>query len=411
MALYEWRGRNTRGEEVSGRLEAMTDGGVADQLKAIGVVPVYIGAAKSEAAKSEDWLEKLTRRPVDPEDLMIFSRQMYTLNKAGVPILRAFSGLEASTDKPAMAELLKDIRASLDQGRELAAAMARHQEIFGAFYIAMIRVGEMTGRLTEVFLRLNEHLEFEQDVRARIKQAVRYPIFVMIAMAVAIVILNLFVIPVFAKVFAGFNAELPLITRGLLGFSAWMVKWWPLLIVGGIAVWMGVRAYLRTPDGRYRWDARKLKLPIVGDIILKATLARFARSFALSSQSGVPLVQALTVVAQTVDNAYIGLRIEQMRDGIERGESISRCAAATGVFTPVVLQMINVGEETGELDNLLFEIAGMYERETDYNIKGLSAAIEPILLTIVGVLVLLLALGVFLPLWNLGQAAMGRGGG
>lgn len=411
MALYEWRGRNTRGEEVSGRLEAMTDGGVADQLKAIGVVPVYIGAAKLEAAKSEDWLEKLTRRPVDPEDLMIFSRQMYTLNKAGVPILRAFSGLEASTDKPAMAELLKDIRASLDQGRELAAAMSRHQEIFGAFYIAMIRVGEMTGRLTEVFLRLNEHLEFEQDVRARIKQAVRYPIFVMIAMAVAIVILNLFVIPVFAKVFAGFNAELPLITRGLLGFSAWMVKWWPLLIVGGIAVWMGVRAYLRTPDGRYRWDSRKLKLPIVGDIILKATLARFARSFALSSQSGVPLVQALTVVAQTVDNAYIGLRIEQMRDGIERGESISRCAAATGVFTPVVLQMINVGEETGELDNLLFEIASMYERETDYNIKGLSAAIEPILLTIVGVLVLLLALGVFLPLWNLGQAAMGRGGG
>lgn len=411
MALYEWRGRNNRGEEVSGRLEAMTDGGVADQLKAIGVVPVYIGAAKLEAAKSEDWLEKLTRRPVDPEDLMIFSRQMYTLNKAGVPILRAFSGLEASTDKPAMAELLKDIRASLDQGRELAAAMSRHQEIFGAFYIAMIRVGEMTGRLTEVFLRLNEHLEFEQDVRARIKQAVRYPIFVMIAMAVAIVILNLFVIPVFAKVFAGFNAELPLITRGLLGFSAWMVKWWPLLIVGGIAVWMGVRAYLRTPDGRYRWDSRKLKLPIVGDIILKATLARFARSFALSSQSGVPLVQALTVVAQTVDNAYIGLRIEQMRDGIERGESISRCAAATGVFTPVVLQMINVGEETGELDNLLFEIASMYERETDYNIKGLSAAIEPILLTIVGVLVLLLALGVFLPLWNLGQAAMGRGGG
>jgi MSHA biogenesis protein MshG len=212
-------------------------------------------------------------------------------------------------------------------------------------------------------------------------------------------------------VFAGFNAELPLITRGLLGFSAWMIKWWSLLIAGSVATWFGVRSYLRTPEGRYRWDARKLKLPIIGEIILKATLARFARSFALSSQSGVPLVQALTVVAQTVDNAYIGARIEQMRDGIERGESISRCAAATGVFTPVVLQMINVGEETGELDNLLFEIAAMYERETDYNIKGLSAAIEPILLAVIGVLVLLLALGVFLPLWNMGQAAQGRGGG
>jgi MSHA biogenesis protein MshG len=336
---------------------------------------------------------------------------MYTLNKAGVPILRALAGLEASATKPAMVNMLKDIRASLDQGRELSAALARHGALFGGFYISMIRVGEMTGRLTEVFLRLTEHMEFERDVRERIKQAMRYPFFVMIAMAIAIVILNLYVIPVFAEVFAGFNTQLPLITRGLLGFSGWMITWWPLLSVLMAGAVVGVLAYLRTPAGRYRWDSRKLKLPMVGDIILKATLARFARSFALSSQSGVPLVQALTVVAQTVDNAFIGSRIEQMRDGIERGESISRCAAATGVFTPVVLQMINVGEETGELDNLLFEIAAMYERDTDYSIKGLSASIEPILLAVIGVLVLLLALGVFLPLWNMGQAAMGRGGG
>ncbi|MBI2749220.1 MAG: type II secretion system F family protein [Burkholderiales bacterium] len=412
MAMFEWRGRNNRGEAVNGQLEAMTENGVADQLRAIGVVPVHIAAAQVVVEeKTEGLLARLNRKPVVDEDLMIFSRQMYTLNKAGVPILRAFSGLQASATKPAMVDLLKDIRSSLDQGRELSAAMARHQELFGGFYISMIRVGEMTGRLTEVFLRLNEHMEFEKDVRERIKQAMRYPIFVLIAMLVAIVILNIFVIPVFAKVFAGFNAQLPLITRGLLAFSSWMITWWPMLIAGGIAAWVGVRAYLRTTEGRYRWDARKLKLPIVGEIILKATLARFARSFALSSQSGVPLVQALTVVAQTVDNAFIGARIEQMRDGIESGESISRCAAATGVFTPVVLQMINVGEETGELDNLLFEIASMYERETDYAIKGLSAAIEPILLAVIGVLVLLLALGVFLPLWNMGQAAMGRGGG
>jgi MSHA biogenesis protein MshG len=289
--------------------------------------------------------------------------------------------------------------------------MARHVEVFGAFYISMIKVGEMTGKLTEVFLRLNEHLEFERDVRERIKQAMRYPMFVMVAMAIAVVILNIFVIPVFAKVFAGFNTELPLITRGLLGFSSWMVAWWPLLLAVAVGAGLALRNYLQTSQGRYRWDARKLKLPIVGDILLKATLARFARSFALSSQSGAPLVQALTVVAQTVDNAFIGSRIEQMRDGIERGESISRCAAATGIFTPVVLQMISVGEETGELDSLLFEIADMYERETDYSVKSLSAAIEPVLLAIIALLVLLLALGVFLPLWNMGAAAMGKGGG
>lgn len=411
MAIYAWRGRNARGEAVKGQLEAMTDGGVADQLMSIGVAPVHIEVvAESSESGADNWLARMNRKPVDVEDILVFSRQMHTLNKAGVPILRAFAGLQSSATKPAMVDMLKDIRSSLDQGRELSVALGRHQEIFGAFYISMIRVGEMTGKLTEVFLRLNEHMEFERDVRERIKQAMRYPTFVMIAMAIAVVVLNIFVIPVFAKVFAGFNAELPIITRGLLAFSGWMMSWWPFLIVGVIGVVILVRSYLRTPAGRYWWDTRKLKLPIIGEIVLKATLARFARSFALSSQSGVPLVQALTVVAQTVDNAFIGSRIEQMRDGIERGESISRCAAATDIFTPVVLQMIAVGEETGELDSLLFEIADMYERETDYNIKGLSAAIEPILLAIIAVLVLLLALGVFMPLWNMGQAAMGKGG-
>ena len=411
MATYAWRGRNGRGELVEGRLDAVGEGAVADQLVSMGVAPVHIAAApESVQAGEPDWWTRLNRKPVTVEDILVFSRQMYTLSKAGVPILRAFAGLQASAIKPAMVEILQDIRSSLDQGRELSVALQRHVGVFGPFYVSMIRVGEMTGRLTEVFLRLNEHMEFERDVRERIKQAMRYPTFVILAMAVALVVINIFVIPVFAKVFAGFNAELPLVTRGLLGFSSWMVAWWHVLLAGTVLAAMAVRAYLRTPEGRYRWDSRKLKLPIVGDIILKATLARFARSFALSSQSGVPLVQALTVVAQTVDNAYIGSRIEQMRDGIERGESISRCAAATGVFTPVVLQMLAVGEETGELDSLLFEIAGMYERETDYNIKGLSAAIEPLLLSVIAVLVLILALGVFLPLWSMGQAAMGRSG-
>jgi len=410
MAIYTWRGRNVRGEVVEGQLDAMTEGGVVDQLRLIGVAPVHIAIAiAASPVVAESWWVRMNRKPVVVEDILVFSRQMYTLNKAGVPIFRAFAGLEASAAKPAMRDLLKDIRSSLDQGRELSTAMMRHSEVFGAFYISMIRIGEMTGRLTEVFLRLNGHLEFERDVRERIKQALRYPMFVMIAMAAAIVILNLFVIPVFARVFAGFNTQLPLLTRGLLAFSEATVTWWPLIVAGTIATVVVVRGYLRTPAGRYRWDARRLKLPVVGDIVLKATLARFSRSFGLSIQSGVPLVQALTVVAQTVDNAFIGGRIEQMRDGIERGESIARCAGATGVFTPVVMQMISVGEETGELDTLLFEIADMYERETDYSIKGLSAAIEPILLAVIAALVLLLALGVFLPLWNLGQAAMGRG--
>ncbi len=410
MSRYAWRGRDARGELAQGTIEADHAGAVAEQLIAIGVTPLVIEVRQETAAVAPATLwEALRTPPVNGEDLLVFSRQMYTLQKSGVPILRALAGLQASTPKRSLISLIADLRQSLDQGRELAVAMARHPTVFDGFYVAMIRVGEMTGRLTESFARLADHIEFELDVRSRIKQALRYPTMVMAAIGVALVVVNLFVIPAFASVFASFKAELPLLTRMLLGFSAWMVRWWYLLGAAGIGGVWALKAWLATPDGRYRWDRAKLQLPIAGPIVLKATLARFARSFAMASKSGVPIARAMTVVAQTVDNAWVGARIERMRDGIERGESLSRCAAASGVFTPVVLQMIAVGEETGEIETLLIEIAEMYERETGYAIKGLSSAIEPVLLTVIGVFVLLLALGIFLPLWNLGQAA--RGGG
>ena len=410
MSAFAWKGRNARGELVEGVIDADDDAAVADQLLATGVSPVSI-AAKAQAigASTGSAWQALRAAPVTTEDVLMFSRQMYTLQRAGVPILRALAGLQASTPKASLVALLADLRASLDQGRELVTAMARHPTVFDGFYLAMIRVGEMTGRLTESFERLASHLEFELDVRARVKQALRYPTMVLVAIAIAMVVVNMFVIPTFANVFAGFKAELPFMTRLLLGFSAFTVRWWPLLLAAGVAAAWAVRAYVATPEGRYKWDRLKLRLPIAGPIIMKATLARFARSFAMASRSGVPITRAMTVVSQTVDNAWMGQRIEQMRDAVERGESITRCATAAGFFTPIVLQMIAVGEETGELDSLLIEIAQMYERETDFAIKGLSSAIEPVLLTVIGAMVLVLALGVFLPLWNLGQAAKGGG--
>jgi MSHA biogenesis protein MshG len=411
MQAYSWRGRNQYGGEITGVIDAGDEASVAQWMVANGVTPVQI-VAKARSGLSTprlDWHSAVLSRPITHEDLLLFFRQMYTLQRAGVPILRSFAGLQASTTKPAIAALLADLREGLNQGRDLATSMTRHTSVFSAFFVSMVRVGEMTGSLTDVFRRLSEHIEFEMDVRARVKDALRYPAMVVLAMAVALVVINLFVLPTFASVFQGFKAELPLMTRVLLGFSAFTVRWWPLLLgLTLLTVW-GVRMWIATPSGRYRWDSWKLRLPVVGPIVLKATLARFARSLSIASSSGVPISQAMAVVALTVDNAFIGQRIEQMRDGVERGEDIARCAAATGVFTPVVLQIMSVGEETGELDALLIEVAEMYERETDYAIKGLSAAIEPLLLLIIGGLVLVLALGVFLPLWSMGQAASGRG--
>ena len=409
MPWFAYKGRNVRGELMEGVLEAADSGAVADQLFGTGVTPLVIAPTKrsaSNAGAGQSWWTSLTEKSVTPMDVQLFSRQMHTLLKAGVPIMRGLAGLQESAISPAFGRILKDLRDSLDSGRELSAAMRRHPDIFSNFYLSMVRVGEMTGRLEDVFLRLFDHLEFDRDMRDRVKTALRYPGFVVAAMVMAMAVVNIFVIPQFTKVFASFHAQLPLMTRILIGFSDFTVAWWPVMLVLSIGSMLAARSWVQTVAGRYSWDRNKLRLPIAGKIILKGTMARFARSFALSSKSGVPIVHALTVVSQTVDNAYLAARIEQMRDGVERGETILRTGTTAGVFTPVVLQMIAVGEETGSLDDLMDEIALMYEREVDYELRTLSSQIEPILITFLGAMVLVLALGIFLPIWDLGKAAL-----
>ncbi len=410
MPYFSYKARNARGELMQGILEGVDSGAVADQLFNTGITPIEITVTtKSVKDSTETFWARLTERKVQAIDVQLFSRQLYTLLKAGVPIMRALAGLQESAINQAFGRVIKDLRESLDAGRELSAAMRRHPTVFSSFYTSMVRVGEMTGRLEEVFLRLFDYMEFDREMRERIRTALRYPIFVVVTMVVAIAIINMFVIPAFAKVYAGFKAELPAMTKLLIATSNFTVQYWSLILVVILAAGVAFKMYTGTPNGRYQWDRFKLRIPIAGQIILKGTLARFARSFALSSRSGVPIVQALSVVAQTVDNSYIGSRVEQMRDGVERGESILRTAVTTGVFTPVVLQMVAVGEETGELDDLMDEIAQMYEREVEYELKTLSARIEPILIVFLGVLVLILALGVFLPIWDLGRVTLTKG--
>ena len=407
MPTFQYKGRNPRGELVQGTLESSDASAVADQLFNSSITPLEISGAPAVAKMVRpEWIERLLEQRVGSLDVMLFSRQMNTLLKAGVPILRALAGLQESTTNKSFAKVLQDIRNSLDAGRELSAAMRRQPNVFTSFYISMVRVGEMTGRLDEVFLRLFAHLDFERHTREQIKAALRYPSFVVMAMVAAIMVINIWVIPAFAKVYAGFKAELPLMTQILIASSNFTVRYWPVMLALAAAAVFGFRMYTQTEIGKYKWDRFKLRIPVVGDIVRKATLARFARSLALATKSGVPIVQALSVVAKVVDNDYIGQRIEQMRDGVERGDTILRTAVTSGVFTPVVLQMIAVGEETGSVDELMEEIAEMYDREVEYQVKNLSAQIEPILIVGIGILVLILALGVFLPIWDLGKVAL-----
>lgn len=405
MPSFAYKGRNSAGETVEGVLEAANAGFAADALFGSGVTPLSI---EEKAAASGSLNIQLFAPRIGHIDILLFTRQIYTLLKAGVPIMRALASLRDSTTNPAMQNMLQSLRESLDQGRELSVSLARHPKAFTPFYLSMVRVGEMTGRLEEVFLRLFDHMAFERFMREQVKSALRYPMFVVAAMVIAMAVINIFVIPAFAQVFKGFGAELPLMTRILIGTSDFFVKWWPAMLVGTIGLSVAFRQWIHTRDGRYRWDRFKLRVPVAGKIVHKATMARFARSFALAARSGVPIIQALTNVAMTVDNAWISDKIERMRDGVERGESVLRSAIATEAFTPVVLQMIAVGEESGSLDDMMEEIAEMYQNEVEYELKTLAQQIEPILIVMLGAMVLVLALGIFLPMWDLGRVAMGK---
>ncbi|MFI3120436.1 MAG: type II secretion system F family protein [Methylococcaceae bacterium] len=406
MPFFSYKGRNNKGELVKGVLEGDDSSALARQLVGIGITPIEIIPGPAPRAENSPSSISLFEERINPMDVMMFSRQMYTLLKAGIPIMSALSGLLSSTKNKAFVKVIADIRSSLDSGRELSAALNQHPKLFNSFYISMIRVGETTGMLDRIFLRLFDHLEFEKFMRDQIKAALRYPSFVMMAMVVAVVVINIFVIPAFAKVFANMGAELPLMTRVLLNFSNFMITSWPHLLVGFVGGAYLFRTYIASDKGKYQWDGFKLKTPIAGPIVHKATMARFARSFALSTKSGVPIMSALSLVAQTVDNDFIAQKVEQMRLGVERGESIYRTATNTGVFNPLVLQMISVGEESGSLDDLMEEIADMYQRDVEYEIKTLGAKIEPILIVFLGILVLILALGIFLPIWDLGKVSL-----
>lgn len=398
MAEYTYKGRKKNGELVSGTVDAASADGVASQLMGNDITPITIDQVVESMAME---IPSFFSKKVALEELIMFSRQMYSLTRSGVVLNKAFRGLADSVKNPALRTVLLDIEVRLNSGVDLASSMSSHREVFDDLYINIIRVGENSGRLDLAFKQLSQYLELEKDTRRRVGTAVRYPMFVIGALVIAMVILNIYVIPVFADLFEKFGADLPLATRILLGTSRFFIEDWPWLIAIIALVIFGVRYYLATEQGRLNWDRTKLRLPLFGSVLERAMLARYGRSFALMLQSGVPLIQALELCSQAVGNAFMATQIRGMRDGIQRGESLLRTAASSGMFTPLVLQMIQVGEETGKVDELLQEVAEFYEQEVDYDLKNLSSYIEPLLIACIAGMVMLLALGIFLPMWDM----------
>jgi MSHA biogenesis protein MshG len=404
MAEFSYRGRDRQGTMVDGALQANDENAAADLLMRRGITPLAI--APKKASLEINWREWLQPR-VGLTELVIFVRQMYSLTKAGIPMLRAIDGLAEHTSNKRLREALQDVADQLERGRSMAAAMDDHKRVFPRLVIAVVHVGENTGQLEQSFAQLIEYLEGEQETRKRIKSATRYPMFVIFTLAIAVVVLNIFVIPTFADMFRSFSVELPLSTRILIGSSDFFVSYWWALIIGVVAMVMLVRYWLKGDAAKQRWDRWKLRIPAVGSIQERSMLARFCRSFAVMLRAGVPLTQALSLVADAVDNAYMAQRIKTMRRGIESGETLLRVSRSSNLFTPLVLQMVAVGEDTGSLEESLLDAAEHYEREVDYDLKNLTSKIEPILVAAVAGIVLVLAMGIFQPMWNMMSAYQG----
>jgi MSHA biogenesis protein MshG len=401
MAIFKYRGRNKKGDQVSGSIESVSQEAAAEQLMNNGVIPTSIRASKFGGKSStSDW-RKWFQPNIPLEVLVIFCRQMYSLTKAGVPLLRAMNGLSQNSNNKLLKKALEEVTAELTNGRSLSVSMQQHPQVFSSLFVSMIHVGENTGRLDQALLQLANYYEQEMETRKRIKSAMRYPIFVLSFIFLAMLVLNIKVIPQFTSMFSRFGVELPLPTRILMATSSFSVNYWHFMLGGMAGMFVAFQSWISGDVGREKWDKFRLRVPIVGDIVTRAQMSRFSRTFALMLKSGVPLNQSIALSAESLGNKYLENRLLEMKSGIESGTSMSVTAAQSGIFTPLVQQMIAVGEETGQIDDLLIEVSDFYDREVDYDLKTLTARIEPLLLVVVAGMVLILALGIFLPMWNM----------
>ena len=401
MPVFSYKGRAADGDRVGGRLEADNASAAAQSLIRAGIVPIDVEPVVVRALELKELQRALGLGLPSIEDLVLFTRQLHTVVKAGLPFLSGLRGIAASTQQPVLREALSDIVMHLHTGRELSECLSRHPEIFPELYVQVVRVGESTGTLERSLAELAQYLQEDKIVKDAISSALRYPMMVVIAIALAIGIITTFVIPRFAPLFEILGDDIPLPTLILLGASTFAAEN-GLAVIATLALTIfGLNRYAQTPPGRRLFDRFKLRLPVVGTLVLQGSIARVLRSLSISLNAGLPMIEALSTIARTAGNAIVAEKVLMIRDAVERGDSMQRALAAAELFPPLVLQMVSTGEETGAMPEMLAEVADYYQRETSNSLKNLTAMIEPLLVIAVGGIVLILALGVFLPMWNM----------
>jgi type IV pilus assembly protein PilC len=392
---YTYKVRDRGGKVVSGTVVADNEALVLQRLREQGLTPLEI--AKQKRGMNIE----LTAKKVKLKELAVFSRQFATMVNSGLPILRALAILSEQATNPTLAKVLTASRMDVEQGASLSQAFAKHPKIFNDLYISMVRSGETGGQLDDVLLRLAAMLESEVRLRGKIKSAMTYPIAVVGLVVLIMSAMLMFVVPQFKSIYGQLGGTLPLPTRTLLMLSDAMKKYWYIVLVGAIVGRIVFKRWKKTPKGRETVDGWKIRMPVFGPLFHKTALARFSATFSMLLRSGVPILQALEIVAETVNNKVISKAVVDVQESVREGESMARPLSKHKVFPPMVVQMISVGEETGQVDVMLEKVATFYEQEVEASVDALTSLIEPLLIALIGGAVGAAVVALYMPMFNI----------
>ena len=411
MPSFQYRARDQEGKAITGVLDGEDRAAVAEQILRLGYIPVDIRPKQKEVkvkkGSAANWADRWMRR-VSANELIYFNRQLALVLGAGVPLLTCLRLMAKQNDNDRLRDILLGISDDIEGGTDLSEAMAAYPNIFSSIYVNMVRAGEASGHLEDTLHRIAALQEYELETRERVKAATRYPKLVIIALIIAFFVVVTFVIPTFASIFKQFGSKLPLPTRMMIAMDEFLKEYWMVCIVGMVTMIVAFFWWIRTTPGRYWLDWVKVHFPLMGKLMSKFVLSRFSRIFATLNASGLPIMQTLEISTETIGNVYYARSLRKVTEEVKRGENLSDALARAGIFPPLLHQMATVGETTGKLDEVLGKVSDYYDQEVEYSIKRFTTLIEPVLLVFLGSFVFMVALSVFLPLFDLASVIIGH---
>ena len=396
---YTYKVRDRQGKLVEGSLEADSTTLVANRLRQMGYVPLAIDR-KDDTALQRDLHLPFSNR-VKLRDVAVFSRQFATMINSGLSLLRSLNILTEQTENKALAAVVNEVRLDVERGSSLSQALARHPKAFNRLYVAMVRAGETGGVLDSVLLQLAGTIEKQVELRRKVRSAMTYPTVVFILVLLIVTAMLLFVVPMFKDLYKQLHGTLPLPTRVLIGVSSVLARFWWLIFLVEVGAAFGFKRWVQTEQGRARWDSLKLRLPIFGRLVHKTALTRFSRTLAVLLRSGVPILEALEITSETVNNVSVSRAVKDVQGSVKTGETMAQPLNGHDVFPPMVVQMIAVGEETGAVDTMLEKIADFYDQEVEATVNALTSLLEPLLIVVMGSAVGGMVISLYMPMFNI----------